>query len=96
MINKAKGGDAIAARAIFDRVWPPRKGARIQFDLPEVSKAEDLPGAVAVVNRQVADGEISPDEAAVVVGLLEAQRKAIETNDLAARIAALEDRQVKK
>lgn len=96
MITKAKGGDAIAARAIFDRVWPPRKGARIQFDLPEVSKAEDLPGALAVVNRQVADGEISPDEAAVVVGLLEAQRKAIETNDLAARIAALEERQGKK
>jgi hypothetical protein len=44
------------------------------------------------VNRQVADGEVSPDEAAVIVGLLEAHRKAIETTELAARVAALEER----
>ena len=34
MIEKAKEGDAAAAKTILDRVWPPRKGARLQFDLP--------------------------------------------------------------
>ncbi len=92
MIDKAKEGDAVAARSILDRVWPARKGARLSFDLPEITKAEDLPAAVAGVNRQVADGEISPDEGALIVGLLDAHRKAIETNDLAARVAALEER----
>ncbi|WP_378947765.1 DUF5681 domain-containing protein [Mesorhizobium sp. ANAO-SY3R2] len=92
MIQNAKKGDAIAARAILDRVWPARKGARVQFELPEVAKADDLPGAVAAVNRQVAEGDISPDEAALIVGLLETQRKAIETSELAARLAALEER----
>jgi hypothetical protein len=90
MVEKAKSGDAVAARTILDRVWPFRKGARLQFDLPEVTKADDLPGAIATVNRQVADGEISPDEGTLIVGLLEAQRKAIETSELAARVAALE------
>lgn len=90
MIDKAKEGDAMAARSILDRVWPTRKGARIAFDLPEIGKAEDLPEAIAAVNRQVADGDMSPDEGALVVGLLDAHRKAIETNELAARIAALE------
>lgn len=92
MIDKTKDGDAAAAKAILDRVWPPRKGARLKFDLPAVSKAGNLPAAIAAVSRQVADGEISPDEGALIVGLLEAQRKAIETSELADRVAALEER----
>ena len=92
MIEKAKGGDAAAAKTILDRVWPPRRGARLQFDLPAVSKAEELPDAIASINRQVADGDISPDEGLVVVGLLEAHRKAMETSDFAARLEALEER----
>jgi hypothetical protein len=92
IVEKAKTGDAVAARTILERIWPPRKGARLQFNLPEVTKADELPGAIATVNRQVADGEISPDEGALIVGLLEAQRKAIETSELAARVAALEQR----
>ncbi|ODT22147.1 MAG: hypothetical protein ABS35_15440 [Kaistia sp. SCN 65-12] len=58
MIDNAKKGDAMAARAILDRVWPARKGARVQFDLPDVTRAEELPGAIAAVNRQVADGVV--------------------------------------
>jgi hypothetical protein len=92
MIEKAKEGDAAAAKTILDRVWPPRKGARLQFDLPAVSKAEELPEAIASINRQVADGDISPDEGLIIVGLLEAQRKAMETSDFAARLEALEER----
>jgi hypothetical protein len=92
MIDKAKEGDATAARPILDRVWPARKGARLRFDLPDVTNADELPGAIAAVNRQVAEGEISPDEGALIVGLLEAHRKVIETSELAARLAALEER----
>src|SRR5215471_16915969 len=51
MIEKAKGGDSVAGRTILERVWPPRKGARLQFDLPAVTTANDLPGAIASVNR---------------------------------------------
>ena len=91
LVNKAKEGDAIAARTILDRVWPARKGARVQFDLPIVTSAEELPGAVSAVTRQVSDGEISPDEGTAIVALLEAHRKALETSDLATRVAALEE-----
>ena len=96
MIENAKNGDGQAGRTILERVWPPRKGARLQFDLPEVTKADELPGAIAAVNRQVAEGEISPDEGTLIVGLLEAQRRAIETSELANRVAALEERLAKK
>lgn len=92
MIEKAKEGDTVAGRLILERVWPARKGRGIQFDLPAVTKAGELPDAIATVTRQVAEGEISPDEGAAIVGLLEAQRKAIETSELADRVAALEER----
>ncbi len=92
MVEKAKEGDATAARTILDRIWPARKGARLTFDLPAVETVDQLPEAVAAVTRQVAEGDISPDEGAAIVSLLDAQRKAIETNVLAERIAALEER----
>jgi hypothetical protein len=92
MIQKAKEGDSAAGRTILERVWPPRKGRRIEFELPEVQKTEGLAAAVGAVTRQVSEGIISPDEGTLIVGLLEAQRKAIETEDLAGRIAALEER----
>ena len=92
MIEKAKSGDAVAGRTILERVWPPRKGARLMFKLPEINTASDLVGAIAGVNRQTADGMLSPDEASIIVGLLEAQRRAIETSDLAVRLATLEAR----
>ncbi len=91
-IEKAKAGDSIAARTILDRVWPPRRGSRIRFELPIVETAADLPGAIASINQQVADGAMSPEEGTAVVSLLEAHRKAIETSELADRIAVLEAR----
>jgi len=93
MIDEAKGGDTIAGRAILGRVWPARKGARVEFELPSIGKAEELPAAIAGINRQVAEGMLSPEEGVLIVGLLEAQRKAIETGELAARVTALEERQ---
>jgi hypothetical protein len=96
MIEQAKNGDATAGRMILDRVWPARRGARLQFDLPDVAKPEDLPDAIQAINLQTAEGDISPDEATLIVGLLDAQRRAMETSDLAARLAALEERMGKR
>jgi len=92
LIEKAKGGDSVAGRTILERVWPPRKGARLQFDLPAVMTVSALPAAIAAVNRQVADGDVSPDEGVLIINLLEAHRKAIETSEFAARLTALEER----
>lgn len=91
-IELAKAGDGAAGRLILDRIWPARKGARVSFDLPEVTTAAELPNAIAKVNRQVADGDLAPEEGTLIVGLLDAQRRAIETNDLAERIAAIEEK----
>lgn len=90
VIDAAKKGDMVAAKIILDRVCPVRKGAPVMLDLPEPGTPADLPSAVAAVTRAVADGTLSPDEAASVVSVLEAQRRAIELADHEVRIAALE------
>ncbi|MHA6687782.1 DUF5681 domain-containing protein [Mesorhizobium sp. A556] len=92
MIEKAKEGDAVAARPILDRVWPARKGARVPFQLPKVTKAEDLPTAFAAVIDQVAVGELSLDEGTLIAGLLDVHRRTFETSELAERLTALEEK----
>jgi len=75
---------------------PPRKSRRVSFDLPTIEKAEDLLPAFAAVVAAMGAGDLALDEAAAVVGVLEAKRKAIETVDIEKRLAALELRSASK
>lgn len=90
VIAAAKGGDMVAARLVLDRVAPVRKGRTVELDLPKVETAADVLKALGLVVMETARGLITPDEAAVVAGLLETKRKAIETADLETRLLVLE------
>lgn len=89
-IELAKAGDGPVLRAVLDRLAPARKDAPIILDLPFVESAADAKAAAAAVIAAVASGEISPSEGGAVMSLLSAQRAIIETQELEARIAALE------
>ena len=93
--ESAVEGDMRAAEIILRRVWPERKGRPINVDLPEMSKPEDLVIALGAIAGAVADGTLTPDEAHSVAGVLEIQRRVLETHDLAARIEALEQAQTR-
>jgi len=92
VIGAAQSGDMTAARLILDRIAPLRKGRPVPLPLPTVETAADVMAALGVTVAAMADGEISPDEAAVVAGVLEIKRRAIETVEIERRIAALEER----
>lgn len=64
----------------------------IEADLPPLQDAADVVAAQARVIEQVASGELSAEEGGALAALVEAQRKALETSALAARIEALEQR----
>jgi hypothetical protein len=95
-IDAALAGDTTALRLCLDRIAPPPKGRRVSLDLPQIETAADVTKALSAAVQAVAAGEITLDEAGQVAGLLEAQRKAIETADLEARLAALEAKGGKK
>jgi hypothetical protein len=89
-VELALEGDTVALRLCLERLLPPRRSRRITFDLPTIQTAADLLPAFAAVVSAMGAGELAPDEAAVIAGVLEAKRKAIETGDLVKRLAALE------
>lgn len=90
MIELAKEGDTVALRMCMDRLMPVRKDRPITFTLPEIETASDLTKATKALLQGVADGEITPSEAAELSKLVDAHTKAIEAVDLATRLSALE------
>lgn len=88
LVEQAKGGDAAAARLLMERVLPPLK-------------AIELPAAVTLPDGTLSDqgrallvaasaGQLAPGQAAQLLAGLGALAKLIETDELIARIAALE------
>jgi hypothetical protein len=90
VIQAAKGGDMTAARLVLERIAPIRKGRPITLALPVTDTAADIGEAMSAVITQMATGEVTPEEATTVIGLLDAKRKAIELAEIEARIQALE------
>lgn len=89
-IEMALAGDGPAMRMCLDRLMPVRKDRPITFSLPEIETAADLTKATRALMQGVADGEITPSEAAELSKLVDAHVKAIEAVDFATRLAALE------
>ena len=90
VIELAKEGDLGALRLAFERVCPAPKGRAVTLDLPVVKNAEDIVNALAEITRAVAAGELAPAEANEVAALVDTHRKAIETNEFASRLEAVE------
>ena len=91
VVDAAKDGDMRAAELILARLWPIRKGRPVAIDLPPVSSASELPAAFASVIQAVSQGQLTPDEAASVTAILDAQARAIQIVDLDKRIRQLEE-----
>jgi len=92
VLAAARDGDMVAARLVLERIAPVRKGRPVLLPLPVVNSAGDVLAALGVTIQAMGDGDITPDEAATVAGVLEVKRRAIETSELEARIKAIEER----
>ena len=89
-VEMALGGDSVALRLCLDRIAPPRKDIPVQFALPRMATAGDAAKAAGAVLAAVADGDLTPTEGAVIMGLVDAFRRTLEVTELEARVAALE------
>jgi hypothetical protein len=90
-IDMALAGDTTALRLCLERIAPPRRGRPIRIALPEVRSPTGVADALASVIAAMADGVLSPDEAAAVSAVLEGQRRALETLELDARLRVIEE-----
>ena len=91
VVEDAKAGDLRAAEMLLRRLWPERRGRPVELDLPPVATAAELAHALAAVMKALAYWVLTPEEAKPVAGVLETQRRAIETSELEQRIATLEE-----
>lgn len=92
-IDKALEGDTVALRLCLDRIAPPRKDAPVHFVMPEMKDADGVAAAGSAVIAALAAGDATPDEAARVMAVLQAQRQIIETVDLERRLSLLEGKE---
>ena len=95
-IELAKAGDTTALRLCLDRIVPLRKDRPVAFDLPILEHAGDAVKASAAIAKAVADGDLTPMEAAELSKVVDAYARAIETTELATRIVRLEQAQLQR
>jgi Family of unknown function (DUF5681) len=77
VIERAKDGDMLAIKLVMERVCPPRKDSPIIFDLQNITSLDDLIPATNQLLQAVSIGELTPNEAHMISGLIEQQRKTI-------------------
>ena len=90
VVGLAKEGDLSAARLVLERLVPPAKERPIFLALPDTSTADGIAEAQQAILQAVAAGDLLPGEGATMAGIVEARRKAVETDELEQRISALE------
>jgi hypothetical protein len=74
----------------FASLAPRRTGRPLDFTLPAVNDVHDVVTAMAAITTGVNDGSLTAEEAGQLMHILNGYTKALETHDLATRIAALE------
>ena len=89
MVTKATEGDAGAARLLLERVLPPIKPTEqaLAIALPAGSLADQGRAILAAV----AAGELAPSQGAALVAAVGSLAKVVEVDELAMRVAALEE-----
>jgi hypothetical protein len=90
VIELAKAGDMQALRLCMDRLAPPRKDSPVVFDLPEMKTVSDAVLAIGALVKAVAEGDLTPTEAAELTKMVQAFAKIIETAEFEDRIQKLE------
>ena len=87
----AKSGDMAAMRIVMDRIIPPLKEEPIHVAIPKIESAADCTQAQAAVVNAVAAGDMLPSEGQAISSLIEAQRRAFETTELAQQMRDLHE-----
>ena len=90
VIDAAKGGDMAAARLVVDKLVPATRERPLSIALPNVATADDCAAAQAKVLSAGAAGDLLPGEGEAIAGLIEHQRRSLETSDLIGRMHELE------
>src|SRR5437879_4915197 len=81
-VDQVLGGDPYALRLRLERILPVLRSRRVRLDLPEsggaAAGAEEVAASLDATLRTMAEGEITPEEALTISGILDLRRRAVE------------------
>ncbi len=86
-VELALQGNGKVLKMVFDRLLPPRRDRPINIDNPVVKKFQDILTALAKIVESVSNGELDPDQASKVAGILRNTKKVHRT-----RLTEVEER----
>jgi hypothetical protein len=89
-VEMALSGDGPAIRLCLERIAPPRRDRPVSFALPALETAADAKAAAAAIVGAVADGDLTPSEAAELSKLLDNFTRVLEATEFQTRLEALE------
>jgi len=93
--DAAIGGDMSAARLLFERGWPVRKGRPCAVQIPTIRGLDDAREAVAVISTALGEGTVTLEEAKALADIV-AQAKSVleesEAEKLAVELAAIREK----
>jgi hypothetical protein len=92
LVAAAKAGEPWALRFVAERLIPPVRDRAAPLSLPKMTSAADLPDALGKVIDAMAEGALTPSEAAAIVATLEAYGRASVFAGHEERLARLERR----
>lgn len=92
MVELALSGDVNALRLCIERLIPRIKDEVIHIDFANLDffNHKHLIQAGSIILQTIADGTISPEQAKSISTVLDAQRKAIDSNILCDRVTEIE------
>ncbi len=90
-VELALVGDPTAMRLCLERILPACRERAVKFALPPIESAADIAAAMKAVTSALADGAITPGEAATIAAVVDTFVRAIETSDFDRRLKLGED-----
>ncbi len=86
----AEQGNIAAIRICMNRLAPVPKSDPIAYALPPVQSGEEAVAAMATIVRGIADGDLTPSEAAQMAKVINVYLRALATYGFEKRLAKLE------
>jgi hypothetical protein len=74
-VTMAKWGDRTAMKICMDRLFPRRRSAPVEFDLPDIETEANVVQAVDAILLAVSTGQLTPDEARMIVQFVMIKRE---------------------
>ena len=90
-VELAMVGEPTAMRLCLERILPVCRDRTVKFALPPIESASDIAAAMKAVTSALADGAITPGEAATIAAVVDTFVRAIETSDFDRRLQLMED-----